>query len=119
MNSYTNFEISATKTLTCVTVYGHTHTLTDDNFLFYRHGFTKPKEPIHSTPPIMKKNVEILLHYRWLFIKGDIIIGEWAVFGAEIFLCYSQFFLKGDFIIGRVECKCCILDYFYPRGFIC
>ena len=51
-----------------------------------------------------KKYVEILLHYRWLFIKGDIIIGEWGIFGAEIFLRYSRFFVKGDFIIGRVEC---------------
>ena len=37
------------------------------------------------------KKVEIFLHYRWLFIKGDIFIGEWEIFGAEFFLCYSQF----------------------------
>ena len=32
-----------------------------------------------------KKNkyAEILLHYRWLFIKGDIIIGEWGIFGGD------------------------------------
>ena len=52
----------------------------------------------------MKKYVEILLHYRQLFIKGDVIIGEWGIFGVEIFLCYSQFFIKGDFVIGGVEC---------------
>ena len=51
-----------------------------------------------------KKYVVILLHYRWLFVKGNIIISEWGVFGVEIFLCYSQFFVKGNFIIGRVEC---------------
>ena len=48
--------------------------------------------------------MEILFNYRWLFIKGDIIIGEWGIFGVEIFLCYNQFFIKGNFIIGRVEC---------------
>ena len=36
-----------------------------------------------------KKNAEILLHYRWLFIKGDVITGEWGIFGVEIFLHYS------------------------------
>ena len=51
-----------------------------------------------------KKIVEILFHYRQLFIKGDVFIGEWGIFGAEVFLCYSRFFVKGDFIIGRVEC---------------
>ena len=60
---------------------------------------------IHSTLPIMKKKyAEILLHYRWLFVKGNVIIGEWGIFGVEIFLCYSQFFIKGNFVIGRVEC---------------
>ena len=38
------------------------------------------------------------------FVKGNIIIGEWGIFGVEIFLCYSQFFIKGDFVIGGVEC---------------
>ena len=51
-----------------------------------------------------KKYVEILPHYSWLFIKGDVFIGEWGIFGAEVFLRYSQFFVKGDFIIGGVEC---------------
>ena len=51
-----------------------------------------------------KKYVEILLHYRQLFIKGDVFIGEWGIFGAEVFLHYSQFFIKGDFVIGGVEC---------------
>ena len=48
--------------------------------------------------------MEIFLHYRWLFIKGDVFIGEWEIFGAEVFLCYSQFFVKGDFVIDGVEC---------------
>ena len=39
-----------------------------------------------------KKYAEILLHFRWLFIKGNVFIGEWHVFGAEVFLHYSQFF---------------------------
>ena len=30
-----------------------------------------------------KKFVEILLHYRWLFIKADVIIGEWGIFGGD------------------------------------
>ena len=51
-----------------------------------------------------KKYVEILLHYRWLFIKDNIFIGERGIFGAEVFLCYRRFFIKSDFIIGRVEC---------------
>ena len=46
----------------------------------------------------------MFLHYRWLFGKGNIIIGEWEIFGVEVFLHYSQFFVKGDFIIGGVEC---------------
>ena len=45
-----------------------------------------------------------MLHYRQLFIKGNIIIGEWGIFGVRIFLHYNQFFIKGDFVIGRVEC---------------
>ena len=60
---------------------------------------------IHSTLPIMKKKyVEILFYYRWLFVKGNIIIGEWGIFGVGIFLHNSPFFIKGDFIIGGVEC---------------
>ena len=51
-----------------------------------------------------KKYVEIFLCYRQLFIKGNIIIGEWEIFGAEVFLCYRLFFVKGNFVIGRVEC---------------
>ena len=49
--------------------------------------------------------MEILLHYRQLFFKGDVLIGEWGIFGAEVFFHYSQFFIKGDFVIGRVECR--------------
>ena len=63
-------------------------------------------QELHSTLSITKKNMqEILLCYRQLFIKGNVFIGEWGIFGAEVFLCYSQFFVKGDFIIGGVECK--------------
>ena len=61
-----------------------------------------------------KKKSEILLHYRQLFIKGGVIIGDWSIFGVEIFLPYRQFFLKGNFVIGGVECisfnMCQILD---------
>ena len=52
-----------------------------------------------------KKYAEILLHCRWPFIKGDVFISEWGIFGVEIFLHYSQFSIKGDLIIGRVECN--------------
>ena len=52
----------------------------------------------------MKKYAEILLLYRWLFIKNDIFIGEWGIFGVDIFLRYSQFFIKGNFVIDGVEC---------------
>ena len=48
-----------------------------------------------------EKNVEIFLCYMQLFIKGDIFIGEWGIFGAGVFLHYNQFFIKGDFVIGR------------------
>ena len=65
-----------------------------------------PPTLVHSTPPITKnKCAEILLHYRQLFVKGDVFIGEWHVFGAEVFLRYSRFFIKGDFVTGGVECK--------------
>ena len=52
-----------------------------------------------------KKYAEILLHYRWLFVKDDVFIGERGIFGAEVFLRYRQFFIKSDFVIGRVECS--------------
>ena len=48
----------------------------------------------------------ILLHYRWFFVKGNIFISEWGIFGVEIFLRYSRIFVKGNFVIGRVECIC-------------
>ena len=51
-----------------------------------------------------KNYAEILLRYRQLFVKGNVFIGEWGIFGVEVFLHYRQFFIKGDFIIGRVEC---------------
>ena len=52
-----------------------------------------------------KKYAEIFLHYRQLFIKGDIFTGAWEIFCAELFLHHSQFFIKGNFVIDRVECK--------------
>ena len=51
-----------------------------------------------------KKYAKILLSYRQLFVKGDVFIGEWGIFGVEVFLRYGQFFVKGDFVIGGVEC---------------
>ena len=53
-----------------------------------------------------KKYAEILPHYRQLFIKGNVFIGEWGIFGTEVFLHYSRFFIKGNVIIGGVECRC-------------
>ena len=52
-----------------------------------------------------KKYAEILLHYRQIFIVGDVFVGEWGIFGVDIFLCYSWFFVKGNFVIGGVECN--------------
>ena len=52
-----------------------------------------------------KKCAKILLHYRQLFVKGDVFIGVCSIFGADIFLRYSRFFIKGDFVIGGVECS--------------
>ena len=51
-----------------------------------------------------KKYAEILLHYRRLFIKVDVFIGERGIFGAEVFLRYRRFFVKSDFVIGGVQC---------------
>ena len=51
-----------------------------------------------------KKYAEISLRYRWLFVKGDVFIGEMGIVGAEVFLHYRRFFVKSDFVIGRVEC---------------
>ena len=60
--------------------------------------------------------MDILLCYRWLFVKGDVFIGEWGMFGAEVFLHYSQFFVKGNFIIGGVECMLRIVhDVKWPK----
>ena len=60
---------------------------------------------VHSALPITKKKyAEILLHYRQLFIKGNVIIGKWGIFGMEIFLRYSRFFIKSKFIIDGAEC---------------
>ena len=41
-----------------------------------------------------KKYAEIFLHYRQLFVKGDIFIDEWVIFGAEVFLVIADFSLK-------------------------
>ena len=71
----------------------------------YHYAHVKPKLYIHSTPPIMKKNMQRFCFIsRWLFIKGDVFIGVCGIFGADIFLHYSQFFVKGNFVIGGVEC---------------
>ena len=67
------------------------------------HGDTGEETTLNSTYN-EKKYAKILLHYRRLFVKGDIFIAEWGIFGADIFLCYSQFFVKGNCIIARVEC---------------
>ena len=48
--------------------------------------------------------MEILLRFRWLFIKDNVFIGERGIFGAEVFLCYRWFFVKSNFVIGGVEC---------------
>ena len=55
--------------------------------------------------------MEVFLYYRWLFIKGNVIIGEWEIFGAEVFHRYSRIFAKGDFVIDGVECLYCSLRY--------
>ena len=60
---------------------------------------------VHSTPPITKiKYTEIFLRYRQLFVKCDVFIGEWEIFGTEVYLHYSQFLVKGDFVMDGVEC---------------
>ena len=41
-----------------------------------------------------KKFAEILLRYGWLFVKGDVFIGDWGIFGADIFLVIADFSLK-------------------------
>ena len=61
----------------------------------------------------------ILLCYRQLFVKGDVFISEWGIFGVELFLCYSPFFVKGDFIIGGVECTYIHSTYIYRYIHLC
>ena len=63
-----------------------------------------------------KKYAEILLHYRQLFVKDDVFIGEWHVFGAEVFLHYSHFFVKCNFVIGRVECTSSVSSFQVQSG---
>ena len=74
------------------------------NEVFYTKDLLPTRVTTLNSAYNKKKYAEILLHYRWLFVKGDVFIGVWHVFGTEVFLHYSQFFVKGDFIIGRVEC---------------
>ena len=50
-----------------------------------------------------KKYAEILLHYRQLFIKDDVFIGERGIFGAEVFLHYRQFFIKSNFVTATKQ----------------
>ena len=87
------------KTLTYVIKYGTSkHHIKEKNTFLYIYGSTL--NSVYNE----KKYVEILLRYRWLFIKGNVFIGERGIFGAEVFLCYRRFFIKSNFIIGRVEC---------------
>ena len=45
-----------------------------------------------------KKYAAIFLCYRWLFIKCDIFIGEWAIFGAEVSFVIADFSLKATLL---------------------
>ena len=74
--------------------------------VFYFTTTIKIYFPFHCTlnSTYNKKYAEIFLHYRWLFVKGNVIIGEWEIFGAEVCLHYSHFFVKDNFVIGGVEC---------------
>ena len=63
-----------------------------------------------------KKYAEILLNYRQLFVKGNVIIGEWGIIGAEILFRYSQFFIKCNFVIGGVVCICHSVFFVLPRA---
>ena len=67
--------------------------------------------------PLTKNMWKFCFINFWLFIKGDIIIGEWGIFGVENFLCYSQFFVKDNFIIGGVECPLSKCRYFHGQNF--
>ena len=51
-----------------------------------------------------KKYAEILLRYRWLFVKGDLFIGEQVYLVRRYCFVIGDFSLKGDFVIGGVEC---------------
>ena len=93
--------------------------ITKENLHTKYFPFTYKYITLNKKQPVMKENLciffffskkyaENLLHYRQLFVKGDVFIGEWHVFGVEVFLCYSQFFIKSNFIIGRVECIYCM-----------
>ena len=72
-----------------------------------QHPYIKSLSHTLDSPYNEKKYAEILLHYRWLFIKGNVFIGEW---GIQCIWCrgfpfvIANFFVKGDFVIGRVEC---------------
>ena len=71
---------------------------------------------IHLTLPITKKKyAENLLHYTQLFLKGNVFIGEWGLFGADVFLRYSWFFVRGNFVIGGVECTISFKPWFGPN----
>ena len=51
-----------------------------------------------------KKYAEILLHYRQLFIKGNIIIGEWKYLVWKFSFIIADFSLNATLFIGGVEC---------------
>ena len=69
--------------------------------MFYLNGCITKR--LHSTPPITKKKyAEIFLRYRWLFIKSNVVIGEWKIYGAELSFLYSRFFRQRQLHIGGV-----------------
>ena len=63
-------------------------TLSSPGTLYFNSGYTYTLYPLNSTYN-EKTYAESLLHYGWLFIKGNVITGEWGIFGVQIFLCYS------------------------------
>ena len=55
---------------------------------------TPAAKVVHSTLPITKKYVKILPHYRWLFIKGDVFIGEWVYLVQRFSFVIADFSFK-------------------------
>ena len=46
----------------------------------------------------MKKYAEIFLCYRQLFVKGDVFIGEWEIFGADVSFVIADVSLKATLL---------------------